>query len=31
SLAHDERLIAASVEDREGIPDAIKAFLGGGV
>ena len=31
TLGHEERLIAASVEDREGIPDAIKAFLGGGV
>jgi len=31
ALGHEERLITANVEDREGIPEAIKAFLGGGV
>jgi uncharacterized sporulation protein YeaH/YhbH (DUF444 family) len=31
SLAHEDGLVTASVEDRAGIPAAIKAFLGRGV
>ncbi len=30
ALAHDPRIITSSVEDREGIPTAIKDFLGAG-
>ncbi|MDP6539008.1 MAG: DUF444 family protein [Planctomycetota bacterium] len=30
SLADEERLVTASVDDREGIPDAVRAFLGSG-
>jgi uncharacterized sporulation protein YeaH/YhbH (DUF444 family) len=30
ALAAEERLVTASINDREGIPDAIRCFLGGG-
>jgi uncharacterized protein len=30
ALEGEERLVTASVNDREGIPEAIKAFLGRG-